>query len=189
MEEVIFGVKTGDYKKDKYILVGIHNDSDHVYIEFMNAGKGTVYHFIIKDINEYDEFKINLTYFLEGCSNVAAAQDEFEKLDEFLYEYLDNYPEYESEMRTEKEIGEYMSEAFDRVWLVRKQNLFCNMLMGSETINADILGGCNKAIDGVCKKYNIDFQEPVSDWDYGYWSGILATLRWVMGEEKDFLDT
>lgn len=37
--------------------------------------------------------------------------------------------------------------------------------------------------------FKIDFKEPVSDWDYGYWSGILAALRWVMGDEKDFLDT
>ena len=30
---------------------------------------------------------------------------------------------------------------------------------------------------------------PSSDWEYGYQSGILAALRWVLGEEKDFLDT
>jgi hypothetical protein len=26
-------------------------------------------------------------------------------------------------------------------------------------------------------------------WDYGYISGKLATLRWVLGSEWDFLDT
>ena len=97
--------------------------------------------------------------------------------------------EYKTEMRTEEEIGEYMEEAFDRVWLVRKQDMFCNMLSGVECIDADILEGCNNAIEKVCDKYNIDFKEPVSDWDYGYWSGILAALRWVMGDEKDMLDT
>ena len=82
-----------------------------------------------------------------------------------------------------------MDEAFDRVWLVRKQDMFVNMLEGTESIQAVILDGCLKAIDRVCDKYNIDFKEPVSDWNYGYWSGILAALRWVMGDEKDFLDT
>jgi hypothetical protein len=48
---------------------------------------------------------------------------------------------------------------------------------------------CFEAADRVCKKYNIDFDEPVSDWKYGYWSGILAALRWVCGDDKDFLDT
>ena len=59
----------------------------------------------------------------------------------------------------------------------------------NRAVNIDILDGMNKAITEVCEKYNIDFQEPVSDWEYGYWSGILAALRWVMGDEKDMLDT
>lgn len=189
MERVIYGEKTGDYQKEKYISVGIHDDSSHVYITFANSGCITVYHFEIKDAKEYDEFQLSLEYFLEDCTDVISAQEKFETLDNFIYAYLNDYPEYEPEKRTDNEIGEYMSEAFDRVWLVRKQDLFCNMLMGQESIDVDILDGCNKAIDEVCNKYDINFQEPVSDWDYGYWSGILAALRWVMGEEKDFLDT
>lgn len=82
-------------------------------------------------------------------------------------------------MRTEKEIIEYREEAFNRVWLVRKQS------MKPEKLSAEIL----ESIDRVCKKHNIDFDEPVSDWEYGYWSGILSSLRWVLGDEKDFLDT
>ena len=92
-------------------------------------------------------------------------------------------------MRKAKEIYEYMTEACDRVWLVRKQSLFLNMLEGTISIQADILGECLKAIEKVCEKYSIDFKEPISDWDYGYWSGILSALRWVDGEEKDMLDT
>lgn len=92
-------------------------------------------------------------------------------------------------MRKVKEINEYMDEACDRVWLVRTQTIFGGMLEGSQSIDADILDGAIKAVDKVCEKYNIDFKEPVSDWDYGYWSGILAALRWVKGEEKDSLDT
>lgn len=66
--------------------------------------------------------------------------------------------EYKTEMRTEEEIGEYMEEAFDRVWLVGKQDMFCNMLSGVECIDADILEGCNNAIEKVCDKCNIDFK-------------------------------
>lgn len=33
-------------------------------------------------------------------------------------------------------------------------------------------------------------EKTCSDWEYGYWSGVMATLRWVLGdEEKDNLDT
>jgi hypothetical protein len=61
--------------------------------------------------------------------------------------------------------------------------------MGEETIQLDIMDGMIKAVDKACEKWGIDFKEPVSDWNYGYWSGILAALRWVLGDEKDFLDT
>ena len=92
-------------------------------------------------------------------------------------------------MRKKNEITEYMDEAFDRVWLVRKQVMFEKMLFGEESVEADTLQRCMEAIDKVCEKYNIDFKEPLSDWEYGYWSGILASLRWVLGGDKDFLDT
>ena len=28
-----------------------------------------------------------------------------------------------------------------------------------------------------------------TDWECGYWNGIMSALRWVLGDEKDFLDT
>lgn len=88
-------------------------------------------------------------------------------------------------MRKKNEIIEYMGEACDRVWLERS-----HMTMSmADTIQPDILKGCIESIKKVCDKYGIDYDEPMSDWDYGYWSGILAALRWVLGDEKDFLDT
>lgn len=189
MENVIFGTKRNDYKEDQYISVGIHDDEEHVYIDFYDKGHACVYHFLIKDAKEYDKFVNELKELFESCESVTAAEDRFDASDDFIYTYLDDYPEYQPEMRTEKEICEYMDEACDRVWLVRKQNLYCNLLAGAETIQLDVLDKVIKAIDEVCDKYNIDFKEPVSDWDYGYWSGILAALRWVMGDEKDCLDT
>ena len=126
----------------------------------------------------------------QNCLNVEDAKYKFEAIDDDeFYKLFKLLPEYESEKRTDEEILEYMDEAFDRVWLVRKQNLFYKLMTGEEKISADVLEKCNKEIDKVCKKYNINFTEPVNDWDYGYWSGILAALRWVMGDEKDFLDT
>lgn len=26
------------------------------------------------------------------------------------------------------------------------------------------------------------------DWECGYWNGILGAMRWVLGEDRDFLD-
>ena len=93
-------------------------------------------------------------------------------------------------MRTKEEILEYMDEAFDKVWLIRKQGLVLNVELCKETIDPEIEKEMWQAVDNVCKKYNIDFDDAVSDWDYGFWSGVLATLRWVLGEDsKTFLDT
>ena len=93
-------------------------------------------------------------------------------------------------MRTKDEIAEYASEAFDRLWLVRKQDMFCNINDGTEEAPpSDILAQCMSEIARVCETYAIDFNKPVSDWKYGYWSGILAALRWTLGCEKDLLDT
>ena len=92
-------------------------------------------------------------------------------------------------MRKKQEIEEYLDEAFDRVWLVRKQDMMTKQILGLEPIDASTVATINKAIDEACERHNIDFKETVDDWHYGYWSGILAALRWVLGDEKDFLDT
>lgn len=116
--------------------------------------------------------------FNEECGKSYFDEDDYEENEE------DDY------MRSQDEIADYMGEAFDLVWLVRKQEMFRNIASGKEKLPPeDIMASCIRSIHEICKKYNIDFSKPVDDWNYGYWSGVLATLRWVCGEEKDTLDT
>lgn len=189
--DVVYGYKDAKPGCGQFIELFMFDEDNHLGINWTNDGRATVFHFLIRDKTDYEDFKNELAAVLKNCEDIGSAYYTLEDyLDsEYVDDFLEEYPEYEPEMRTEDEIGEYMNEAFDRVWLVRSQNHVCNLLMGEESINIDILDGMNKAIDKVCNKYNIDFQESVSDWEYGYWSGILAALRWVMGDEKDFLDT
>ena len=188
-EKIIYGTKNGAF--DGQFIEVFFDDSDrHIGINWTNEKHAEVYHFILKDGYTFDDFISLIKSYADICISINDAHNMIEIFfDNDGAKYLDDYPEYIQEMRSEDEIGEYMSEANDRVWLVRKQNFVCNLFDGTETVHLDILNGMNKAIEEVCHKYNIDFQEPVSDWDYGYWSGILAALRWVMGEEKDMLDT
>ena len=189
--DILYGSKTGNIDKDVYVELFM-NDDGKVGINCNSKGQGDVFQdFKIKDIALYDEF-------LTIIKNKIAENEwtEYEDILDFMVDSIqsedyDKYIDYDYfvEMRTEDEINEYMDEAFDRVWLVRTQNMFANMLEGKESISQDVLDSCLKSVDNVCKKYNIDFKESVCDWDYGYWSGILAALRWVMGDEKDFLDT
>lgn len=189
--DVIYGEKGERPGYGQFVEIFMFDEDNHLGIDWTNDGHGTIYHFLIKNKDEYEDFKNELKSILKDCPNIEEAYRALNAyLDsEYADDFLEEYPEYEQEMRTEDEIYEYMNEAFERVWLVRRQNHVCSLLLGEESIHLDILEGMNKAIDEICEKYNIDFQEPVSDWDYGYWSGILAALRWVMGDEKDYLDT
>ena len=189
--DVIYGTKGERPGYGQFVEIFVFDEDNHLGIDWTNDGHATIYHFLIKNKDEYEDFKNELKTILKDCSDIAEAHRALNAyLDsEYADDFLEEYPEYEQEMRTKDEIYEYMDEALERVWLVRRQNHVCRLLLGEESINLDILVGMNKAIDEVCEKYNIDFQEPVSDWDYGYWSGILATLRWVTGDEKDCLDT
>ena len=189
--DIIYGTKGDVPSFGQFVEVFMFDEDNHLGINWTNNGYTTVFHFLIKDKDDYEDFKDELTAVLRDCKDIGAAYYALEVYLDSPYadDFLEEYPEYEQEMRSEEEIGEYMSEACDRVWLVRRQNHIYKLLMGKESINIDILDGMNKAITEVCEKYNIDFQEPVSDWEYGYWSGILAALRWVMGDEKDMLDT
>jgi hypothetical protein len=94
-------------------------------------------------------------------------------------------------MRKKKEIDEYMNEAFDIVWLVRTISLLEEGRL--DDTPSDIINEAQKQAARICKNLDINSEEELltrfSDWDYGYWSGILAALRWVTGEEKDVLDT
>lgn len=94
-------------------------------------------------------------------------------------------------MRKVKEINEYMDEAFDIVWFVRTLGLMANGDFNDTP--KEILDEAKTNVERICKSHGIksdkELLEFCTDWNYGYWSGILAALRWVMGDEKDFLDT
>lgn len=94
-------------------------------------------------------------------------------------------------MRKRKEIDEYMGEAFDIVWLIRTLVILSEGQL--DDTPPDIINEAKKNVARVCKTLNIESEEELltrfDDWEYGYWSGILAALRWVTGEEKDMLDT
>ena len=82
--------------------------------------------------------------------------------------------------RRTKEIIKYMDEAFDKVWLMRTH----------ECENEEIENRRVENIRRILKEYDDIPDDGYSDWECGYWNGVLGTLRWVLGEEeKDFLDT
>ena len=82
-------------------------------------------------------------------------------------------------MRKKQEILEYENEAFDKVWLMRTHP--CD--------DEEIEERRKEAVERILSTYEDIPEEGYTDWECGFWYVILATTRWVLGDEKDDLDT
>lgn len=91
--------------------------------------------------------------------------------------------------RTEEEIGSAIDEFFDKIWYDRHQLLKHQIETGRETVNSDIWFEAEEAAKKIEAKYPKAELGPHSDFDWGMINGKLSALRWVMGDEWDFLDT
>lgn len=79
--------------------------------------------------------------------------------------------------RKNVELVKYLDEAFDKVWLMRNY-----------TEDETFVG--IEEIKRILNKYKDIPDLGYTEWECGYWNGVLGTLRWVLGdEEKDNLDT
>ncbi len=92
--------------------------------------------------------------------------------------------------RTYGEIFEAAEEYFDKVWYVRHL-IHCERESRGETppVQAEIHAGAEAAAARIRERYGAENVGPWDDWEWGYVNGKLATLRWVLGSEWDFLDT
>ncbi len=94
-------------------------------------------------------------------------------------------------MKSSKQVQEYMDELFGKVWYVRSLTHTPEMLRENGTPE-DIIQGMLNARKNVVDKYGSEWYDEVDGWEYGFLSGALATLRWVIDkkeEDKRFLDT
>lgn len=85
-----------------------------------------------------------------------------------------------SDLRTREEIEKYEKEACDKVWLMRSYDIKHGKAMDSVAI---------PGINRIMSAYSDIPRDGYSDWYCGYWNGIMGALRWVLGDEKDYLDT
>ncbi len=102
-----------------------------------------------------------------------------EEFDELLEEF-----DFDEEPRDYDEIRAAEEELFDRIWYER------SLLHETEVEDVEALlriAGPGRA--RVESKYGDDNLGPYSDFDWGMLNGKLSALRWVLGDEWDFLDT
>ncbi|MEV5877511.1 PIN domain-containing protein [Streptomyces sp. NPDC052101] len=109
-------------------------------------------------------------------------------------DYLDEAEEVEfiqdaSETRSLSDILAAEQEYFDKIWYGR------SLMRDTEEgkINPELSDSLRQTIasarERIEAKYGEDELPPVSDWEWGFMHGKLSALRWVLGEEWDFLDT
>ncbi|MET8289313.1 PIN domain-containing protein [Streptomyces sp. NPDC005132] len=122
-------------------------------------------------------------YDVDGLVNVLG-----EKLGS---EYLDEAEEVEfiqSEMPTRSlaDILAAQEEYFDKIWYGRSLIHEDEATPGiSDSLKRTILAARRR----VGEKYTPEELPPVNDWEWGFMHGKLSALRWVLGDEWDFLDT
>ncbi len=111
--------------------------------------------------------------------------------------------EWFEEPRSLTEIMKAEGEFIDKIWYNRHQNWLYEIETGKHKIvekvtnskynpketPKEIYKGARKAAKKFERKYGLDDLGPWSDFEWGMLNGKLSALRWVLGEEWDFLDT
>jgi hypothetical protein len=104
--------------------------------------------------------------------------------EELIRRYLFDIPRNESEIIAAEE------EFFDRVWYNRKLVMLENIAAGIEKMPPeDIMAGMRRGMRKVEAKYGGQDNLVYDDFEWGMVNGKLSALRWVLGDEWDFLDT
>ena len=107
-----------------------------------------------------------------------------EQLQEILEKDLQNFIERFARTRTIKEMDDYLTEAFDKVWLMRNGGRYYD--------NPELNKQVNTAVKKILNTYNDIPEEGYDDWECGFWNGVLGTLNWVLDgglNTKMLLDT
>lgn len=124
-----------------------------------------------------------LHYNTRGLANISEILNSY-GISEEEVKILDEFEYYEEGVvmprRSEQELIDYEKEAFDKVWLMRTSP--CDI--------PDIEARRQAAVECILETYDDIPEEGYSDWECGFWNGVMATCRWALGnEEKDNLDT
>jgi PIN domain len=128
--------------------------------------------------------------YIYGEDGLKSALDEY--FGDVFIELSEETEFLQEEPRTFAEIIQAEREFFDKLWYVRS---IVHADAENEDVPSDIRDGASAARSRVEDKYGREELWKAigaghdAAWAYGYISGKLATLRWVLGDEWDFLDT
>lgn len=140
----------------------------------------------LKNSRSYEQLKKELKEIYESWDDANygfdAACDFLESTD-CQWAYFADDGEHYYDLRNRDEIEDYLDEAVEKIRLMRSR----------KDPNPSIEARRQGWIEYLIEKYpDIPIDKngclAFSDWDCGYWNGIMGALRWVLGEEKGWLD-
>lgn len=147
----------------------------------------------LRDHDSYNKLKNTIQKIYESHDDTG---DAYWDICEFLHSSdSDEYFTGENRMlhqdlREVDEICKYEKEAFDKVWLMRSRPVNVpEPNHPNHSLMSKIEHDRQAAVERIFNTYTDIPEDGYTDWECGYWNGIMGALRWVMGDEKDFLDT
>ena len=91
-------------------------------------------------------------------------------------------------MRKKDEIFDAEEEFFERIWFGRNAKTILNE-DGEKIFVPRHENGNGGMIELLLERYGEENLVPEDDFEWRVWNGKLSALRWILGEEWDFLDT
>ncbi|MFF4433046.1 PIN domain-containing protein [Streptomyces sp. NPDC001513] len=87
------------------------------------------------------------------------------------------------------DILEAHTEFLDRIWYVRSRLRDTEDGQIDPKYNEELRRSIEAGRQRIEEKYGTNSLVPKNDWEWGFLNGKLSALRWVLGDEWDFLDT
>ena len=95
IRDIIYGAKGEKPVFGQYVELFMFEEDNHLGIDWTNDGHAVVFHFLIKDKNDYEDFKNELIAVLKDCEDMGAAYYALEVYlnSPYAYDFLEEFPD------------------------------------------------------------------------------------------------
>jgi hypothetical protein len=97
IRNVVYGVKGDKPGYGQFVEIFMFDEDNHLGINWTNDGQATVFHFPIRDKDDYENFRDELIAVLNDCEDIGEAYFALEVYlnSEYAYDFLEEYCEGE----------------------------------------------------------------------------------------------
>lgn len=95
IRDVVYGTKGEKTGYGQHVEAFMFDEDNHLGVNVTNDGHITVYHFLIKDKSDYEDFRNELISVLKDCSDISMAHSTLKSYLDSPYadDFLEEYPE------------------------------------------------------------------------------------------------